>query len=385
MKIAISVNTTWNLVNFRSNLIKSFISSGHEVIAISPPDEYIPVLVELGCSYIPLQIDNKGNNPIKDMSLFFQYLKFFYINRPDIYLGYTIKPNIFGTLAASLFKIPVINNITGLGTVFILDNWLARIVELLYKFALKKSDFVFFQNHEDRDFFYKKNIINLNMQDGKKTNIELLPGSGVDLSYFFPIDSVVKEKKNTLKEKIFVFLFMGRLLKDKGFWEFVDAAKIIKVTRKNVRFCVLGFIDTNNPTAISSADLNAVIEVGLIEYLGFSDDVRSFINLSDCVVLPSYREGTPRALLEAAAMERPIIASDVAGCRDVVDDGVNGFLCNPYDAKDLAFKMKKLMELDPLERRQMGLMGRKKIESEFDELIIIKKYHKALKKIKFNH
>jgi glycosyltransferase involved in cell wall biosynthesis len=177
---------------------------------------------------------------------------------------------------------------------------------------------------------------------------------------------------------------MGRLLKDKGFWEFVDAAKIIKVTRKNVRFCVLGFIDTNNPTAISSADLNAVIEVGLIEYLGFSDDVRSFINLSDCVVLPSYREGTPRALLEAAAMERPIIASDVAGCRDVVDDGVNGFLCNPYDAKDLAFKMKKLMELDPLERRQMGLMGRKKIESEFDELIIIKKYHKALKNIKFN-
>ena len=219
---------------------------------------------------------------------------------------------------------------------------------------------------------------------GKKTTIELLPGSGVDLSYFFPIDSVFKNEEIVIKKNMFVFLFMGRLLRDKGFWEFVDAAKIIKSSCKDVRFCVLGAIDDKNSAAVSIVELNALIEVGLIEYLGFSDDVRKTISDSDCVVLPSYREGAPRALLEAAAMERPIIASDVAGCRDVVDDGVNGFLCNPYDAKDLAFKMKKLMELDPLERRQMGLMGRKKIESEFDELIIIKKYHKALKNIKFN-
>jgi glycosyltransferase involved in cell wall biosynthesis len=176
----------------------------------------------------------------------------------------------------------------------------------------------------------------------------------------------------------FIFLFIGRVLKDKGVLEFVEAAKIIKSNLTGIRFCILGFLDVKNDTAISREEVDGWIEDGFIDYLGEASDVRDAIAASDCIVLPSYREGTPRALLEAAAMERPIIASDVAGCREVVEDEVNGYLCKAHDPVDLAKKMLRMIDLESSQRKQMGLRGRQKIGREFDEKIVIKKYHEAI-------
>ena len=375
MKIAISVNTTWNIVNFRSNLIRSFILDGHDVIAISPPDDFVSDLKKLGCSYIPLQMDNKGANPIKDLVLFFRYIMIFCAQRPHIYIGYTIKPNIYGSIAAKLLKIPVINNITGLGTTFIKETLITRIVEKLYKVSLSNSKCVFFQNREDKAIFLNRGLINLGDDTKNSSRFQILPGSGIDLNRFYPRNN--RNMAND-KDQAFVFLFMGRVLKDKGIEEFVGAARLIKSFYKNVRFCILGSIDAKNSTAISQDLLDSWVAEGIVEYLGAVVDVRNNIAISDCIVLPSYREGTPRSLLEAAAMARPIIATDVAGCRDVVDDQKNGFLCKPYDSKDLSLKMKKMLELDASKRKQMGLEGRIKVESEFNEKLVISKYRNVI-------
>ena len=374
MKIFISVNSTWNLVNFRSGLIKSFIVSGHEVFALSPSDKYIPLLNALGCKHIHISIDNNGINPLKDLILIVSYLKIFLKYKPQVYLGFTIKPNIYGSFVSKVLKVPYINNVSGLGTTFIGESWVTKIVQVLYKISFKGSSCIFFQNKDDQELFIQRKIVSfVNNQ-----LIELLPGSGVNLQHFSPRfdntygDAVIAAKK------YFTFLFVGRVIKDKGILEFIDAARIVKLIYPSVRFCILGFLNAKNPTAISLAEVNAWISEGLIEYLGEAIDVRDFISSCDCVVLPSYREGTPRSLLEAAAMGIPIIASDVAGCREVVDDGVNGFLCKPLDAKDLAIKMKNMIELKPYQRNQMGFHGRQKVEREFSEQIVIGKYQAAV-------
>jgi glycosyltransferase involved in cell wall biosynthesis len=390
MRIAISGNSAWNLVNFRSKLIVSLINVGHEVIAISPPDLYSIKLKELGCHCIDIKIDNHGVNPLKDFFLFASYLKLFHKHRPNIFLGYTIKPNVYGSLAANILKIPVINNISGLGTAFINETWITKLVQVLYRTALSGSSCVFFQNPEDRNLFVSRRLIRPAKTTGVQT-IQLLPGSGVDLTHFYPgaksklthhdltADLYAHDPMEKVRE--LTFLFIGRVLRDKGVLEFVEAAKIIKSTHVKVRFCILGFLDAKNTTAISRAEVDGWIDEDLIDYLGEVEDVRAAIAASDCVVLPSYREGTPRSLLEAAAMARPLIATDVAGCREVVEDEVNGYLCKPRDALDLANKMLKMIDLEPIQRKQMGIKGRKKIEREFDEKIVISKYHEAIRLI----
>jgi len=205
--------------------------------------------------------------------------------------------------------------------------------------------------------------------------VQLLPGSGIDLNHFYPRNN---SNVANVKDQAFVFLFMGRVLKDKGVEEFVGAARLVKPLYKKVTFCILGFMDAKNSTAISQDLLDSWVAEGIVEYLGAALDVRNHIANSDCVVLPSYREGTPRSLLEAAAMARPIIATDVAGCRDVVNDQMNGFLCKPYDSKDLFLKMKKMLELDASQRKQMGLEGRIKVEREFNENLVISKYRNVI-------
>ena len=390
MKIAISLNSSWNIVNFRSNLIRSLINCGHEVIALSPRDASTPQLKDLGCEFIQLPMDNGGLNPFKDLLLFLRYLNLLHKHRPQVYLGYTIKPNVYGSLAAKILKIPVINNVSGLGTAFIKETWITKLVQVLYRTALSGSSCVFFQNTEDRDLFVSRRLV----RPAKTTcvqTIQLLPGSGVDLTHFYPgaksklthhelaADLYAHDPMEKVRE--LTFLFIGRVLRDKGVLEFVEAAKIIKSTRVKVRFCILGFLDAKNNTAISRAEVDGWIDEDLIDYLGEVEDVRAAIAASDCVVLPSYREGTPRSLLEAAAMARPLIATDVAGCREVVEDEVNGYLCKPRDALDLANKMLKMIDLEPIQRKQMGIKGRKKIEREFDEKIVILKYHEAIRLI----
>ncbi len=364
-KILISVNNAWNLLNFRSGLIEALLTTGYEVVAVANSDENVIEIEALGCRFISLNIENHGTNPLRDFSLLLNYIKLIKIEKPNICLFYTSKPNIYGSLASYYCRVPFINNITGLGAVFIRNGWLKSFVSILYKFALRNSSKVFFQNSDDCEFFKNKKLI-------KYSVIDLLPGSGVNLNKFFPI------KDNNDKNTTFRFLLIARMLKDKGVIEYVNASrKLIKAGNK-MECCLLGFLDVQNPEAISNNQMLAWTSEGFVKYLGSSNDVRAFIAESNCIVLPSYREGVPRSLLEAAAMGKPIIATDVAGCREVVIDGFNGSLCEAKNEDHLALKMQEMLLLSNEQRRIMGQNGRLKIEQEFDEKIVINKYLEAI-------
>jgi len=365
MKIVIALNTAWNLVNFRAGLIRALVAEGHDVVAVAPYDEYAPRLAELGCRFVALPMDNKGTHPGRDLLLFFRFLKLLRREQPDVFLGYTVKPNVYGSLAARVLDIPVVNNVAGLGAVFIRKNWLTRLVRQLYKSAFSRSRHVFFQNNEDMQLFVVQRLV-------AADKISRLPGSGVDLGAFSysPIQSFENRKLH--------FLLVARLLWDKGIGEYVDAARIVKRKYPAATFQILGFLDAKNPTAVSKAEMTAWVDEGVVEYLGVADDVKPYLVAADCVVLPSYREGVPRSLLEAAAIGRPIVTTDAVGCRDVVDDGVNGLLCKVGDAEDLAEKLIRMIEVPHEDRMQMGLKGRRKMECEFDEQLVIRSYFEVI-------
>lgn len=371
MKIVIALNTAWNLINFRAGLIRALVAEGHEVVAVAPNDEYAPRLAELGCRFVALPMDNKGTHPGRDLLLWFRFFNLLRHERPDVFLGYTVKPNVYGSLAAHVLGIPVVNNIAGLGAVFIRDNWLTRLVRLLYKTALSRSRHVFFQNDEDMRQFIEQSLV-------AKDKVSRLPGSGVDLITFCyaPIQP--------LENRSFRFLLVARLLWDKGVGEYVEAARLVRSKYPSVKFQLLGFLDVKNPTAVSSAQMDEWVGEGVVEYLGVADDVKPYLADADCVVLPSYREGVPRSLLEAAAIGRPIVTTDAVGCRDAIDDGVTGLLCRVADATDLAGKLLRMIQMSPEERARMGLAGRRKMELEFDEKIVIDRYLRVIKEINSN-
>lgn len=367
-KIILSSNTAWSIYNFRSGLIRSLISDGYEVTAIAPDDAYSPHLKTLGCRFIGLSMEAHGRHPGHDLLLLLRYLSILRKQRPSVYLGYTVKPNVYGSLAAQMLGIPVINNIAGLGTAFIEDNALTRIVKGLYKFALSHSSRIFFQNAEDQELFVRSGVIRPEITDR-------IPGSGIDLRGYVP------RPLPALSGRSFRFLLVARMLKFKGVGEFVEATRIVRRQFPDTEFQLLGFVDSSNSNAFPLDTIRRWECEGLITYLGQSDDVRPYFANADCVVLPSYREGVPRSLLEAAAMARPIIASDTAGCRDVVDDGCNGLLCRARSAADLAEKMIRMIEFPPQCRFEMGQAGRRKVEAEFDERIVIRKYRDMIASI----
>jgi glycosyltransferase involved in cell wall biosynthesis len=367
VKVLIALNTSWNLVNFRSGLIHALVDAGYEVVALAPPDIYTPRLAVLGCRYLPLPIDNKGTHPGRDSLLMWRFYQLLRRELPDVYLGYTVKPNVYGSLVAHALGIPVINNIAGLGSVFIKEAWLARLVRGLYRLALSNSAKVFFQNDDDRALFVAGGLVRAAVTDR-------LPGSGIDLARF---SQVPLPNRRPLR-----FILIARMLWDKGVGEYVEAARLLRRSATNVEFCLLGFLDVQNRAAISLRQIEEWEAEGVVRYLGVSDNVVDEITAADCVVLPSfYREGVPRTLLEAAAMGRPIVTTDAVGCREVVDDGVNGFLCRPRDAADLADKMAQVVSLSSDARAEMGRRGREKVEREFDEKIVIRKYLEAIEEI----
>jgi glycosyltransferase involved in cell wall biosynthesis len=367
MKIIICTNSAWNLVNFRSKLIMALVETGHEVVAVAPYDKYATRLEVLGCKFVELKMDNAGTSPVRDALLLLRYWRLLKREQPGAFLGFTVKPNVYGSLAAHLLGIPVINNISGLGAVFIKGGWLTQLVQGLYRAALGRSAKVFFQNSDDRQLFLDGMLVQTKVT-------ELLPGSGIDLHRFAVAPMPIANSK-------FRFLLIARMLRDKGVGEFVQAAKLLRDRWPYVEFCLLGFVDVQNPAAISRAEVESWVAQGFVKYLGVSDDVRNEIAIADCVVLPSYREGTPRSLLEAAAMGRPIITTDSVGCREVVDHGVNGYLCKVRHAEDLAEKMNQMLLLSPEQRIAMGSRGRVKMEAEFDEQIVIGKYLDAIEAI----
>lgn len=362
-KVMIAANTSWNLWNFRSGLIKSLLAAGYDVVAVAPPDKYARWLSELGCHFIKLPMDNKGTHPGRDLILLLRFIVLMCKERPNVFLSYTAKPNIYGSIAAHVLGIPVINNISGLGVVFIHKSWLTRLVTILYRLALSRSKTVFFQNDGDKELFLSGKLV-------PETVADRLPGSGIDLKQFRPEPLPNKPP--------FRFLLVARILWDKGVGEFVEAARILKQRGVSAEFFILGSLDAQNPTAISQRQVAEWVREGCICYLGVTDDVREEIIKADCVVLPSYREGVPRSLLEAAAMCRPLVAADSVGCRDVVEDGINGYLCRPRDANDLAHKLHSMVMLPRNELTRMGERARIKMENEFDEALVIGKYLKAI-------
>ncbi len=360
--IAMGYNTCHYVWLFRRNLLQALMQDGHDVVIMAPKDAYTEQLVGMGVTHfdVPMKMNK---NPISDYFLYRRFLKAFRSVRPDVYLGYTIKPNVYGSMAAHKMGVPTVNNIAGLGTVFVSENIVAQIAKTLYRIALGRAAMVFFQNPDDRRLFTTSGIV-------KHERHDLLPGSGVDLLKFSFSPLPVSPEQDTLR-----FLLIGRMLWDKGVGEFVEAAQQIRKSRTNVQFYLLGGIDNDNPTAISREQIAAWVADGHVSYLGYSDDVPAEIRKADCIVLPSaYPEGTPRTLLEASAIGRPIITTDAPGCRSTVDDGINGYLCALRDSSDLLEKMEKITALSPKERSDMGCAGRAKMEREFDEAIVIEKY-----------
>ena len=365
-KIAIVVNNSWYAWNMRANLGFAFQNEGYKVVFICPYDKYSENIKE-HFEYVDIEINSKGTNPIEDLKTIYRYYKTYKEVKPDIVLQYTIKPNIYGTISASMLNIRTINNIAGLGTLFIKQNFVTKIAKWLYKVSQRKATKIFFQNQDDFKMFVDEELV-------QKEKCNVLPGSGVDIEKFKPVK---KEDDGTFR-----FLLISRMLWAKGIQEFADAAKIIKQKYDNVEFQLLGHLDMKSPTAISKEQMDIWVKDGYVNYLGSSDDVRVEIAQADCIVLPSfYREGTPRILLESASMEKPIITTDNVGCRDVVDDGVNGYLCEVKNANDLANKMKMMISLSIEQRKDMGESGREKIVNEFDEKIVIDKYLEAIEDI----
>ncbi|MEN8247783.1 MAG: glycosyltransferase family 4 protein [Bacteroidota bacterium] len=367
MRIAIVLNTSWNIYNFRLGLVKTLLEEGHDVVAIAPKDEYTSKLIDLGCSFEEVKMDSRGANPLKDFGLTFELFRIYRRQKPDVILHYTIKPNIYGTIAASLLRLPAINNVCGLGTSFLNKNLVSRIALALYKIAFKFPKLVYFQNKDDKDFFLSAGLI-------KKDKTDILPGSGINTNKFIPS---VENKE----QKPFTFLLISRLIYDKGIVEYIDAIKILKAKGVDARFQLLGKIDEFHTRGIEKELVDTWVEQKAVDYLGSTDDVKPFIQNSDCVVLPSYREGTPRSLLEAASSGKPIITTDVAGCRNVVDDNVNGYLCKVQDPIDLANKLEKMISQDSQTVGNMGKASREIAINRFDEQIVIDKYLDSISKV----
>ena len=347
-------------------MIKSLLENGNELFAVAPHDEYSSKLVDLGCKYEKVTMDSRGANPVKDFGLTIELFRIYRRIKPDVILHFTIKPNIYGTFAARLLGIPVINNVCGLGTVFLNGGIVSLIARLMYKIAFRYPAKVLFQNDQDRNLFINENLI-------KPEITELIPGSGINPDKFLP----VAQPQN----KEFTFLLISRLIHDKGIVEYIEAIKILKKRGIKAKYQVLGAIDEEHRRGIKSDIIYSWIREGLIEYFGRVPDVRNYIKNADCIVLPSYREGTPRTLLEAASMARPIVTTNVAGCNNVVKDNYNGFLCNLKDIQDLADKMEKMIKLPPEKIRSFGLKGRELVEMVYNETVVVSKYRELVNNV----
>jgi glycosyltransferase involved in cell wall biosynthesis len=358
--ILISINASWNIINFRKGLVFALKDRGYRVVVAAPDDEYSADIPALGIEYIPLKMDKQGLSPARDLLLLTRYYRILNKVKPDIFLGYTPKPNVYGSIACQVLGIPVINNVAGLGTAFIQEGWLARLLTAMYSVAFRRSPTVFFQNPDDLDLFIRLGVVDTQ-------RARLLPGSGIDLSHF-------KASPSPRAAGGFRFLLVGRLLWDKGISEYVEAARRVRQEAPEVRCQLLGFVDVENRTAVSRDQVESWVGEGILDYLGHSADVRPFLADADCIVLPSYREGLPRVLLEAAAMAKPLIATDVPGCRHIVQDGKNGFLCAVRSGESLAEAMLKMARMPPEERQRMAAFARINVEEEFDEKIVIERY-----------
>jgi len=360
MKILILANNDVGLYKFRKELIVTLLKD-HEVFISLPNGDFVPELISLGCKFYECNFDRHGTNPFSELRLIYNYKKLIKSLKPDIVLTYTIKPNIYGGIACSLLNVPFVVNITGLGTAVENGGLMQKITLILYKFALRKAQMVFFQNDENRDFMLKHNVV--------KGSYGMLPGSGVNLDHFqvfeYPSEDVIN------------FAFISRIMKEKGIDQYLDAAKFIRNKYPNTKFHVCGFCEQEYENTLKELNDN-----GTIIYHGMVSDVRTIFKKIHCTVHPTYYpEGLSNVLLESSACGRPIITTDRSGCREVIDDGVNGFICKQKDSEDLIKQIEKFLALPYEKKKEMGLAGRAKVEREFDRNIVVKAYLDEIERI----
>lgn len=348
------------MFNFRRGLLLHLINCGYQLTIIAPNDDYTKKLEDIGCIVHDLPMSAKGVNPFDDIKLVTLLYRYYRKLNPDFIIHYTIKPNIYGSLAAKMAGIPSLAITTGLGYTFVNDNFIAKIARQLYKMAFRYPKEVWFLNEDDRQAFLAYSLVSEN-------KAKLLHGEGVNVSHFSPISSLMGNNSTT-------FLLIARMLWDKGIGEYIEAARVIKSKYPKTHFQLLGACDVPNPSLISREQISIWESEGIVEYLGTTDDVRTVIANVDCVVLPSYREGIPRTMLEAAAMAKPLIVSDAPGCKDVVINGKTGFLCKVKNRDSLAAAMELIINQSTQERVDMGVAGRNLVLHKFDEQVVIKKY-----------
>ena len=361
-KIAFVGNDAVSMMNFRLGVMKA-LSQDYEVVMVTPQNCDLSPLNDTSIRYIPIHVERKGKNPMHDYRLYRTLKELYRRERFDCIFHFTIKPNIYGSLAASSLGIHHINVIPGLGYTFIKRNWLFHLSCALYKYALRKTDEVWFLNHDDSDTFLRWQLVS-------PRQARVSPGEGINTEFFHAAKA---------PELPFVFLYCGRMLRSKGVELFVQAARVLKHDYPDVRWQLLGPFDADNPDAIGPMEMEEWVRSGVVEYLGVTTDVRPFLERCSCLILPSYyMEGVPRSLMEAAAMERPLIASNTVGCKDVVVDGVNGLLCEKKSLDSLVQAMRRMIEMPREQLVAMGKAGRERMIAHFDERIIIDIYKKAL-------
>jgi glycosyltransferase involved in cell wall biosynthesis len=367
-KIAVIENGLFSTYTMREGLMQRLLKEGYDVTILTHTNSFVSQVEKTGLHV--MNIGSGNLNPWKVLKYIFNLYSALKKIQPDVCLTFSIRPAIWGNFITRDLNIPTITNITGVGPLFTSKNLAYRIARSIYRHALQKTRKVFFQNFDDMNLFLQKKFV-------RKEIAERVPGSGVDYQKFSPITNAKTDEEN------FIFLFIGRLIKDKGIFEFVEAARVIRKKFPNIIFNVIGPFWHQNlkSNTITKSDLQNWIVEGIIDYQGEKKDIRKFIAEADCIVLPSYREGTSNILLEAASMEKPIITTNTTGCKETVEDEVTGFLCKVKDAEDLADKMEKMYLLSEEDRKTMGRKGRQKIIKEFDKQIVINAYLKAIHEI----
>lgn len=360
-KIVILSNHHAYTYNFRKEIIQKLIDENYKVYVVLPYGEKVEILKDMGCEYIDLPLERRGMNPITDFRLLMGYYKIVKKIKPDAVLSYTVKPNIYGGIVCRLNDIPFFPNITGLGTAVENEGFIQKIIVKLYRVAYKNVACVFFQNHENKEFFLKKGF--------ELNKYKVIPGSGVNTEFFsllpYPSGETIE------------FMFISRIMTEKGIDQYLEAAEIIRYKYPHTRFHVLGFCEDEY-----EEKLYKLQEKGIIKYHGMQSDVRQFHKISHCTIHPTYYpEGMSNVLLESAACGRPIITTNRSGCREIVNDGINGYVVKQENSQDLIEKIEKFLALNHEVKKQMGLAGRAKVESEFDRQIVVDAYLEEIKRI----
>lgn len=355
-------NTAHHLYGQLHN-IKAAKKYGYDVVLLIPDDGvYYRKLQALGYYCVDYIASWKGQNPLAEFFILVKLRGVFKRLKPDVICTFTIKPNLYTAIINKRSHIKQIANITGLGYGFMNSKLKALLFAKLYRFAVGGIDHIFFQNKDDYNYLTNMNVFE------RTDNIDILPGSGVNLDDF-PYVGINKDHGGEIK-----FLYSGRILGDKGIYELITAFTKLKEKVPNVKLTLIGNYFPANPSAINSSQINEWVATNIINYAGMVDNVPEMIANSDCIVLPSYREGMPRSLLEASSMGKPIITVNSIGCKDVIDDGITGFMAHVKDAESLYDAMYNFTQLSYDDRMKMGYMGRKKMEKEFDQNIVVNKY-----------